>query len=336
MRTRRVVLIVVSLVSLVDQAVSDDRDLLISASQSSEQALTTAHLVYRIRQNRLRPLSGLSDDVATRSPGIDKVLAARKDTDVRAELWLDSTTGKWRIEQTDQRDLDSVTRQYDVPEHQVTAVSATASMLGGTSGYVVRFTPAPRKGLHVIAIPADTKQAPPLYGGIIPSETLRAVPSLMIKDDKLDGKDIKQVTAAAEGRAAVYYADPAIGHRLRKAEYKAPDGKLFMTKTYSDYRMVDGIPYPHRYEERKWEGDGSLVEDTTVTVMDAQFNERLPKKAFEIAIPEGTAVTVLVEGAFDVFTTDKQATIDYDNALKLRGRCQLSTATKPSATAPAK
>ena len=252
---------------------------------------------------------------------IDSSLPVRSELNreviARSQLWFDLSTGRYKLESVDQRDVRQLLRDAGLPESWLSSVSSTSSSLGGPGVPVIWFHHGgPERTLLVARMPAGTKadtSPPSLHTAIIRSQALATPSSISVTEEQWEGRPMAKVTVTLPWNQIVHHwADPAIGYRCRRVEYRRLDGGLSQEIKADDFRLVSGVPYPFRYEERRWDSKGGLANQELITVESAQFNVPVAKEDLQLQIPANTQVSNFVAG--HVFHLYRAETIDADSA----------------------
>lgn len=267
-------------------------DPLHEACQANETAIRTAIVTFVREQEsagrNVQSREGRSD----REKRLDGLYLHLHD---RETVYCDLESLQWRHERTDLRNVTTLLDQAGLPESERINVCRDASIL-----YRDCVSASLEKTKYNLAIlrtprsPARTYRFDaPLHPGCISprffeSDGFRVGP---VSETELDGIPVQRLVVTTSGehpRSMVFFADPKIGYRYRRAEHRQPDGSLLTEHIATDYRVVDGIPYPFDFVERHW-AKGVQVEQTHVIVEQARFNVSLEGQ-LQIDLPPGTTV----------------------------------------------
>jgi len=101
----------------------------------------------------------------------------------------------------------------------------------------------------------------------------------------IDGQDVVvyELADPESGDRMKVYADPAVGHRLRRIEFLVQD-RLRRKIGAKDYKEFDGIPVPTRYESASYydDADGTTMTQRSEQIVSAELNIALAPDAFAI------------------------------------------------------
>jgi hypothetical protein len=118
----------------------------------------------------------------------------------------------------------------------------------------------------------------------------------------------------------VYVIDPLVDYRYRTFKRIRKDtGKTIDEQHLEDYRLVDGIWYPFRQEERRFTNDGEPLEETRIAVATAKLNVDLDEKAFTFRVPAGWRVIDSTRGERFLLEEDAEVTLDNARTIQPRG-----------------
>lgn len=147
-----------------------------------------------------------------------------------------------------------------------------------------------------------------------------------------DGLDLVKVTWSAMGTDVIEWFRPDQGFRLHRRESRDFQKKVHARTIASDYRMVNGFPYPFHYEVTMWDDWDAkrITQKTRCEVHSAEFNVPVSPDEFMIDAPAGTRIVLedmkpglFVPGFRPAFRTrvldrplrgDVQAFFDYMNS----------------------
>lgn len=123
-----------------------------------------------------------------------------------------------------------------------------------------------------------------------------------------------EVTAAGSAYTFTYLADPQLGFRFIRSTRTDPHGRRLGERIASDYRQVDGVWYPFRYEDRTFvKGTDQIAREEIITV-DAACFEPPPAEVFALEIPAGTRVYNWIGPLRGTFTLRSDRRVDFGNA----------------------
>jgi hypothetical protein len=129
------------------------------------------------------------------------------------------------------------------------------------------------------------------YLGIIDANLLDEKYSPVISEISVDGKNLIQIDISYETPGGVTHGtiqcDPQIQYRYRSIVWTNSKGEKKSEVTASDYKDVNGIPYPFSYVIRRFV-NGQLYSEETYNFQKVQFNVSLNDQDFMIFVPKGT------------------------------------------------
>ena len=163
-----------------------------------------------------------------------------------------------------------------------------------------------------------------LCTGIVPERAWERASGASIEEAQLDDHATLKITIEKPSRSIVW-VDPSQAFRYRRIEHYSSRGVLFSIAEASDYRPVDGVPFPFRHTLREFDQNGQLATTTTISVQRASINKPLDEREFAVRLPRGTRLSNLIDGWMKPLPRDLQATLV--NAQQLR-----TLAASPKAT----
>ncbi len=278
--------VVLSLVPVsTGYAAALDLATLTRASEAAEQAIRTADVRYLYNWASFESPPATPEEIARQSPHLAFQLEVNRAAEVRNHLLWDAGRGRWKLETADLRDL----RRFAATERVRDQVSLTGTILVGEKDYVITASDV-RRTAGVCPLPPRAERSPPLNLGVVPSRILRAQAAVTFRNVHRDGRAVTVVAIKGSSFGATFELDPGFESRYRKAEFRTAEGRVYKEKQASDYRTIDGQPYPHHYEERIWDATGGLLRQDEITVEAAQFNAPLDPASLQIQIPADTNV----------------------------------------------
>jgi len=240
--------------------------------------------------------------------------AANTDLKNQVEVIVDFDQRRWKKTKTDLRDLDKILTKtgatmIEVSQNRIRLCNdkiAISWLPDNNSASVYETIHPAQAGSRYDGVPLET--------GIVPAKLWDKASQASIEETKLDGQSVLKVTVGTPPQFTVWL-DPKQGYRYRRLERYNSSGKLQMMAEASDYRKVNGIPFPFRHVLRKFDVKGRLQTTETRQTQEASMNQPLADKDFSIKLPEGANVSDLTEGWS---TTWPAFEITLENARHLR------------------
>lgn len=286
-----------------------------TASTVHSTAIRTARLTGVKSEKNLGTPATLPARVAKLSRPANWMIQANRSWSRRETRVIDLTRKRWRIDGTDTRDLPTVARNLG-PGAGPEDITRTATLICGDRDHYVSYQPENRAlAVHVTGH-GEPPQIP-LATGVIPVDLLARASASQIEPAGDDARGPHKATVRTTSTTVVYEIDPAPGLRFRAAEFSTPDGRLLRRLRLSDYRNVDGVPFPFTQIEEVFNREGKLSREATFRVESARFNVEIPDSDFALNVPAGTAVSVLAGPAPKAFTTRAEVTLTLDSALEV-------------------
>lgn len=286
-------------------------------SQRHESAVKSGVLTYTV-QNTRSSVGVIPADILERFPGLDKVAEANRVIQTRETLTFDAQRGFWKLQKTDLRDTEALVRTFGVPEMQRAGVSQTQTVIVGPQDHMIRFSPEDgRPSLTIMPVPAQGSKQIPLRTGVISAGARSRQPAPALSEAQWHGRPVVKVVISRPPSTSTYIADPAIGYRFRQVTVTDADARVLREIIASDYREVDGVPCPFRWEDRVFgPGSDQPLSEEIITVEAASF-EAPAGDPFSLRVPAGTEICNLVGPLRGFFTLGTARTIDLETAPRL-------------------
>ena len=130
-----------------------------------------------------------------------------------------------------------------------------------------------------------------------------------------DGKNLVEIAWDNDGTFVRVQLHPELGYRVRRFEVRDSEGRLIRLETAGDYRIIDGVPFPHRCEITRWRpGSNEVTYHRVTEIEEARFGIELKNNDFAIGVPAGTAVVDYVSNS----PLLEEAVVDHDLFLTLQ------------------
>jgi hypothetical protein len=223
------------------------------------------------------------------------------------ELYFNPLTGdvKWDIK--DLRNIDSVLKDYNLPESARNVVLRDrTSLTNGSYELLLRSNNEQGiKTLYFEKMSALRQASYPLYkdilfSGIFDERLLSFVKTPKISEEKMDGEDVLKIEEinlenGHEAKTTILFL-PSIGYRLKSFERRY-DGHLVTELIADDYRMINGVPFPFHTSGKQYNiSDHKLVAFGERTFEKVEFLNNLDENIFKIHVPKGTVFNDSVLG----------------------------------------
>ncbi len=275
------------------------------AMSAAVGSIKTAQVVYQvvyIEDKRLSPPTPeeLRHLVSSQSihPERDRVVNTRlrelnKVRHVRISVELDTQAGVWRVSTKDLRDLDAIMqREAFAPgvrgfldQSGVTLADRDfRAWLSTGIGHLSTYESA-----EPFASPVVNSR---LRIGAVPDEVFQRWSVTSIVACGSPSEQLYRVTLESpEGGKVVLEVDPKLGYRYRSYKGYGRDGNLWGLEEASDYRLVDGLYFPFKYEVTQYDASGTVDRHEKIVVQEAHFNQKLPPDALKLMLPPGTQIS---------------------------------------------
>ncbi|MHC4442723.1 MAG: TlpA family protein disulfide reductase [Planctomycetota bacterium] len=202
------------------------------------------------------------------------------------------------INTEDLRDIPALMQKYDLPDKQETNVSQSKSRLIEClqdNKFLLAWKSSHNVSIHQYDDGTVRPSSPPTTQGIPGKgffELARRSISTIETVHK-DGLELVKITFEPGAIKVIAWLHPHLGYRMHRIERYSPLGQLFMLQTASDYRIINGIPYPFSYEIKGWHHKtGKLEHRKLVKVVEAEFGTEVTDDNFKIDILAGTVVVL--------------------------------------------
>ncbi len=109
-----------------------------------------------------------------------------------------------------------------------------------------------------------------------------------------DGLDLVKVTWSAMGVSTIEWFRPDQAFKLHRKETRDLRGQLHGRITASDYRMINGFPYPFAYEVVAWAtwDPGRMTSIDRFKIHSAEFNAAVSDDEFKLDVPQGATLSL--------------------------------------------
>jgi hypothetical protein len=249
-------------------------------------------------------------------------MQANQTVQTRERLQFDSGRDVWKVQKADLRDIDALMARFSVPELQRDAVNQGGIVLVGPKDYIIEFQPdSSAPSLSVLPLPAGiSKQSrrPPLHTGVISSGSLSGKLGVSISQSQWEGRPAVEVVVSGPVVTNRYVADPQLGYRFRQVTVKDDHDRRIREIMASDYRQVDGVWYPFRWEDRTFNQGSDQASTQEIIQVEAASFKPPPADTFLLVIPAGTQVCNAVGAYRSIFTLRTDRIIDLESAPELK------------------
>lgn len=221
---------------------------------------------------------------------------------------FDAKSATWKISAQDLRDLDAIMEREHLPVvrrgqldlSRVTLVSRGLSAQFSSVSNRVCFDRIGNASQHSIL-------SSPLRFGVVSDKLFDDYPEHEIRSCSMNGRSLICVALKGPSGSCVLKCDEEVGLRVRSIEYFSPAGRLMHSSLADDYRVVNGIPFPFRGEQVKYDDSGSVLKRETIIVESAIFNDgdAVSVSELNLVIPQGSRAFFLNNaGGTAVITED--------------------------------
>jgi hypothetical protein len=291
---------IIAITALFSSAVSATTlDDVRKSSTAAKSNISSSHMVYFLESKHPR----LSFE---NMPKLDdtsrKIAELNRNITFEVDAVIDSSLEKSKLIFTDLRDANALRTQYNLPKRTRISLPANYTILI-KSNYEMDYYPPldyeePNNAMIVLnkhSGPANYYLDLPYYG-IIDSNLLDEERQPAVSEIIQDGQKLIQINVsykmAGGARLGVIICDPQIQYRCRSIVWTNDKGVKSTEITASDYKNVNGIPYPFSYVYRQF-ANGELDREESYTFQKVQFNVTLNDLDFKILVPKGTSLTDL-------------------------------------------
>jgi hypothetical protein len=218
----------------------------------------------------------------------------------RITLLCDAERGEWKITTEDLRDIDQIMAEERLsPPHRLAL--DTSSIVLAEDGFIARFQPSVS---YLFLMPRNKAESDekcsrshtilscPLHFGII-GENLEESTTSSMTESFLSGRSVLAVTLESEQRRHILEVDPQVDYQFRRYRIYSHDAQLRQESVADDYRLVDGVYYPFKFEKHEFDQQGNVTRHEKIIVQNVRFNHRLSPDVFQINIPAETKILVV-------------------------------------------
>lgn len=208
------------------------------------------------------------------------------------QVWVRNGLGEWKTESKDMRDLDQLMSREGIPRGRRSSLDTSTIVIGGAGKRLTLF-PATKSAV-VDDIPQAHGQPSiwlaPIHFGLLPEWLFEKTSRSTIAECALNGAPAVCLTLESDEHKSIAELDPDRGYQFRRLRHYAADGRLSSEETANDYRVIDGIHFPFRFESTKYDPSGQVSRHELITVTEAKFNRELPNAEFQVELPPRTNV----------------------------------------------
>lgn len=267
---------------------------IIESAKEAKRSITTAYIVCIQEYNFSESLN--DPDLVRRILGeLDKNYVIESDT------LIDCSNQKAKSTWTDLRDVASLIKSNNLPARSMRSLSKDRVTFIKNNYEMIYFPPGDGEPNNANLL--LRKEAGPIeyilnlpYFGIIDTNLLDEKYSPAISEISVDGKNLIQINISYETPGGIMHGtiqcDPQIQFRYRSIVWTNSNGEKKSEVTASDYKDVNGIPYPFSYSYRQFV-DGQFYREESYHSQKVQFNVILNDLDFKMFVPKGTPLTDL-------------------------------------------
>ncbi len=238
------------------------------------------------------------------SPDEDRAVNARltelsKTSHMKVTLNLDAQGGVWRITTKDLRDLNAIMEKENFAPDVRGYLDQSCVLLADRDLQGWFGTGIGWLSTHESAKPfASPVVNSDLRVGAVPDEMFQRSSGTSIVASGAPPDQLFRLTVEwPNGGKVVLEVDPKIGYRYRSYRAYRSDGKLGQLEEASDYRLVDGLYLPFRYEVNSYDSTGTTIRQKKIVVQEAHFNRKLPSGSLQMVLTPGTRISAARRGA---------------------------------------
>ncbi len=286
-----------------------------TASTVHSTAIRTARLTGVKSEKNLGTPATLPARVAKLSRQASYMAQANRSWSRREVRVIDFTRNRWRMDAADTRDLRSLAQSIG-PDVTPKDITRSGTLICGERDYYLSYH-GENNALAVHSTRHGASPQVPLTTGVIPSRLFEASATIQMNPVEHEGRPCHEICVRTVSGVTAYYADAEIGLRFRTAEFSTSDERLLRRFRLSDYRVIDGVPFPFMQVEEVFDKNGKLSRESTFKVEAARFNIDVPESEFALTVPSGTAVSLLAGPAPKAFTTRSEVRLTLGSALEI-------------------
>lgn len=253
---------------------------------------------------------GAADGAAAAGSRADRympVWLANGTVATREKYTLDATTGRYRHETTDLRDLDAIAAELDLSATQMRNLDQSRTTIGGSnySVMITRFTPSDALAVVLPGSAHAAQQRLDLLGIVAPRYLSADWPTEVTTDAAGD-IHVRTTRPGTDSVAVELVLRGAEGHHLKHLVAYDEDGERVHEIKAGDYRTVEpGVQVPFRVETWRRYGGNAGERNETHEVERVAVNSRLAADAFDV--PEGVRLQRMNADAWEAFQADRAA-----------------------------
>lgn len=209
----------------------------------------------------------------------------------RMDVLVDCNSRNVKVEEVDLRDIDALLKEYALSaDEKINVLRTTIRLIRNT--YDLEFIDIDVTGdvprLNLFELPEEPEHLfELLHLGLAGEKLLADEMNPVLSKVEYEGKSMLCVRLARGYLEGVVYCEPAIGYRMRRIEWRS-GGQLVREAEMDDYRPVNGLYYPFRYEQRVFDADGKVVRKTKYSAHSVDFAPETSADDFKISVPAGT------------------------------------------------
>lgn len=283
-------------IGMTGQLLAQDVDAYRKANATALAPLSTAWVEFTIEESRGDPLPP-ADRSRVSAEAVRVAEINWASSHEKATVYLQMQPLAWKLITEDLRDIDRIATDEGFSPARSSTVDSSRTVLA-VGDAKANLQPATR---HLMIDTQSTGAEPPgslailrspLRFGLIADRVFEDYTNRSITECSVDDKVLNCVAMESDKRRYELVIDPQVGHQYRDLRIYSSDGTLIHEGKARDYRLVDGIHYPHSYETWDFSNEGKLKRHRRLTVTKARFNHELPPDALAVKVPAATKVIV--------------------------------------------
>ncbi len=287
-------------------------------SEDSRNTLKTGRFVYIFEYNSSTPVSAKIEPNSIEY----KLRKINKHYLSKIDLSIDFKSHSFIISDIDLRDISKLLEENGLPEkHRYISDTGALIVRGDIE---LTFTPGSvwgGKGFLFLDKEEGYNTYNMLWSGVIPSwifslDSDNNATFTVAESDEGDLLRVEFSYGKQEGRRIKIECDSSLGYRYRRIE-RYYQNRLAFEKVASDYRMIDGVPYPFVQSQRVFNEGGDVIIEEKNTMKSVELNVELSGADFQVFVPAGAKFQSVLgkKGSYGHIKQDRH--IGIEEALEL-------------------
>ena len=144
----------------------------------------------------------------------------------------------------------------------------------------VRRVPAPAANAKVSVLSS------PIRFGFLMDSVFEQYDAHSVDSVVVEGRNLYRITLRSSRGRVVVEVDPELDYCYRRIHIYGPEDRIRVSAEAREFRRVNGVVFPHKYERTNYRADGSPSKNTKFIVESADFNRPLQDADLEVVLPE--------------------------------------------------